>query len=351
MPFKRTYTDEQFLQAVKDSTYMTDLLRKLGLTDGSRKSVKKVIDQLNPDTSHWIDINLLKQKNFKTGLIEIPIEDVLVENSKYVYSDLKKKLLKHKILEYKCYSCPLTTEWNGKPLTLQLDHINGKHNDNRVENLRLLCPNCHSQTETFCGKLGKTKLPKCNYCDNKVKDKRSKTCKSCYLSQDYRTISWPKNEYLIGLLTKNTYSKAAEVLGINESTLRRRLKNKQLINHLPKSKNSPISNREKKFKEFWDEKQVDMLDCYFVEGIDEGTIKVAAVLSMNNTETTIHMDLGAYWTINPKTARLRTDLNLTREFVMDSALAHDDKELKNYLGIVIVEDYARLLSTMHHISD
>lgn len=55
-------------------------------------------------------------------------------------------------MEYRCSICGNTGEWNSKKLVLQLDHINGIHNDNRIENLRLLCPNCHSQTDTFCGK-------------------------------------------------------------------------------------------------------------------------------------------------------------------------------------------------------
>ena len=64
---------------------------------------------------------------------------------------LKIRLVKEKRLEYKCALCGIS-EWQGQPLSLQLDHINGKHNDHRIENLRFLCPNCHSQTETYAGK-------------------------------------------------------------------------------------------------------------------------------------------------------------------------------------------------------
>ncbi len=80
-------------------------------------------------------------------------EEILVENSPYKNIPiLKKRLLKEGLLEYKCAICGNTGEWLGQPLTLQLDHINGDHFDHRLENLRLLCPNCHSQTETFSGK-------------------------------------------------------------------------------------------------------------------------------------------------------------------------------------------------------
>jgi len=64
---------------------------------------------------------------------------------------MKKILLSKNLLEYKCYHCGIK-EWNSKEISLQLEHINGINNDNRVENLTLLCPNCHSQTPTFAGK-------------------------------------------------------------------------------------------------------------------------------------------------------------------------------------------------------
>ncbi|VBB18632.1 HNH endonuclease [Yasminevirus sp. GU-2018] len=81
------------------------------------------------------------------------INDILVVNSSY--TDLRylvKRLLDEKMLENKCYDCGIDPNWMGNPLSLQLDHINGVHNDHRIENLRLLCPNCHSQTPTFGGR-------------------------------------------------------------------------------------------------------------------------------------------------------------------------------------------------------
>jgi 5-methylcytosine-specific restriction endonuclease McrA len=68
---------------------------------------------------------------------------------------LKSRLLKEKLIEYKCVKCGNTGEWQGEPLSLQLDHINGNNKDHRLENLRLLCPNCHSQTKTYSGKNSK----------------------------------------------------------------------------------------------------------------------------------------------------------------------------------------------------
>jgi hypothetical protein len=74
----------------------------------------------------------------------------------YPTNKLKKRLLEEGFLVNKCSECGLSDTWNGNPIVLQLDHINGINNDHRLENVRLLCPNCHSQTDTWCGK-GKRK--------------------------------------------------------------------------------------------------------------------------------------------------------------------------------------------------
>lgn len=78
------------------------------------------------------------------------LEEILVENSPYQDSKyLKLRLVREGLLINECVLCKTGPVWNGLPLTLQLDHINGSHSDNRIENLRILCPNCHTQTETW----------------------------------------------------------------------------------------------------------------------------------------------------------------------------------------------------------
>lgn len=81
----------------------------------------------------------------------IPDEILFVENSTYSNRFHIKNRLFRLGIPNACSICGLGPEWNGKPITLQLDHINGIYNDHRIENLRILCPNCHSQTSTFCG--------------------------------------------------------------------------------------------------------------------------------------------------------------------------------------------------------
>ena len=78
-----------------------------------------------------------------------PLPELLVQRGKSRQS-VKHRLIRAGILENRCQECGLS-EWRGRRLSIQIDHVNGIKNDNRLENLRMLCPNCHSQTETFAG--------------------------------------------------------------------------------------------------------------------------------------------------------------------------------------------------------
>lgn len=164
---KKKYTDEQLELEVKNNYSLQEVLNKLKLIGGHSRIKEKII-KLNLDTSHWFSKLIGARK--KT----CSLNDLLVINGTTNSSGLRVRLLNNGLLKYECYECKIN-EWNKKSLSLQLDHINGTHNDNRLENLRLLCPNCHSQTPTYCGK--KTKGQKRKKDDEYIIHK----CKSCSL--------------------------------------------------------------------------------------------------------------------------------------------------------------------------
>ncbi len=157
----RRWTDEQFVTAVAESLSVAQVLTALGLkaTGGNYKAFYIHADRLNVSTAHFTGKAWNVGDRYRQIYTEFDLKDVLVENSTYSStSSLKKKLLKANLLEYKCsgIGCGIDT-WLGRPVILQLEHINGNNRDNRIENLCLLCPNCHSQTETYAGRnVGKT---------------------------------------------------------------------------------------------------------------------------------------------------------------------------------------------------
>ncbi len=76
-------------------------------------------------------------------------EDVFVENSDYARHHIKKRVIEQQLVPYHCSVCNIGPVWNDKPMPLILDHMNGKNNDNRIENLRFVCSNCDSQLDTY----------------------------------------------------------------------------------------------------------------------------------------------------------------------------------------------------------
>lgn len=138
-------TDEEFCNIVAEANSYSDCLRSLGLSTSGGSStdvLKRRIRELSCDISHFGN---------KTNA-RYPLEDILVEHSSYAnISRLKIRLIREGYLDYKCACCGIDS-WLGKPFSLHLDHINGINDDHRIENLRFLCPNCHSQTDTYSGK-------------------------------------------------------------------------------------------------------------------------------------------------------------------------------------------------------
>jgi hypothetical protein len=149
--------DKQELEnLIKNSDTLGSVLKHYGYENkgGNSKTLQKRLIHDNIDFSH-IPLGRGTNKNRPKGGKKLPINELLSKNSKHSRSNLKKRLLKENIITNMCNQCGLTNLWNNKPLSLQLDHINGNGTDNRLNNLRLLCPNCHSQTNTFAGKNNK----------------------------------------------------------------------------------------------------------------------------------------------------------------------------------------------------
>jgi hypothetical protein len=146
-------TDEEFASAVAQYASIAQVLRSLGLspTGANYKHTHKRVARIGLDTSHWTGQGHLRGKTHNWNP-RFPTADLLVCDSPYTnMTALKRRLIREALLEARCYECGIN-DWRGRPLSLVLDHINGVHSDHRIENLRLLCPKCNSQMDTFAGR-------------------------------------------------------------------------------------------------------------------------------------------------------------------------------------------------------
>lgn len=150
---RRTWTDQQLAEAVARRFNFSDVLRELGLrpAGGNHANVKRHVTRLGLDTSHFNNDGRLRGLRLYYVRRRLHPDDVFCEQSRVNSSVLRRYALRH-ATDVRCALCANVGEWRGRPLTLQLDHVNGRYNDNRLENLRWLCPNCHSQTPTFAGR-------------------------------------------------------------------------------------------------------------------------------------------------------------------------------------------------------
>ena len=196
MPYKGKYTKELLEPIVSSSRSISQVLKKLGLkrTGGNYRNINQHISRCNIDTSHFKGQGWAKGETKSTdrSLKKIsrktrtPNKEVFTEGSSFNPSRLKERLIDIG-WEYKCAWCGIS-EWRGEYIRLHVDHINGEHYDHRLENLRFLCPNCHSQTGTYSGRNSSAKKDKntnCVDCDKSV-SRGAKRCRSCAQKERYR---------------------------------------------------------------------------------------------------------------------------------------------------------------------
>lgn len=254
--YRRSYTEEQFRKVIAENNSANAALLALNAFSKivGRRTFRQTIETLEIDTSHWAkkpkpslpEEKKNKGKDFWFKQQPISLEELLVEKSDYNTNNLKKRLIKANYFEYKCSVCEIDS-WLGKPLVLRLDHINGINNDHRLENLRLICPNCDSQSPTFCGrnmkkpkeeklkKIEKIKLEKelievlkaqdclCIDCSKPI-NKISLRCRKCASKNDRDTkIIWPPTKELIQMVEDSSYLAVGRQLGVSDNAIRNRI--------------------------------------------------------------------------------------------------------------------------------
>lgn len=240
---RKSYTEEQFRAAWAEATSINDVARRLNLrvSGGSSTTLRTLGEALGLNTGHFQPGGPTRRR---------PLEEILVKHSPiHSNSGLRQRLVKAGLKEDKCEHCGIT-EWMGQPAPLQLDHENGDNRDNRLENLRVLCANCHMLTDTWCGKnkvrrTGITrelpKAPVSNYCPCGTEILPASTlCGSCERDarreRAQKADPYPSTfEMLIGVSIMG-YLPYAKTLGVSDNTVRKILRRRG-VTTLPAGKN------------------------------------------------------------------------------------------------------------------
>lgn len=156
------FKPEQMKELIEESNSLIEVLSKIGLKSVSGSSSRTIFYKYCKENNleeQLKELQIRSRKKQAETIIKYnkdkraaSFEECFCEESKIARHAVKRKIINEHLIEYKCAICGNTGEWNDQKLVLQLDHINGINNDNRLENLRFLCPNCHSQTKTYSGK-------------------------------------------------------------------------------------------------------------------------------------------------------------------------------------------------------
>jgi predicted nucleic-acid-binding Zn-ribbon protein len=150
---KNKYTESELREAVAKSFSYAEVCRKLNIrpVGGNYKTIKINISKFNIDITHFTGKAWNVGLKYKPFHVKIDLKDILVENSSYTNTNkLKQRLISEGLKTHKCEKCG-NVEWLKEKIKLELHHINGVNNDNRIENILLLCPNCHATTNFFRG--------------------------------------------------------------------------------------------------------------------------------------------------------------------------------------------------------
>lgn len=234
------YSKEELQNILDISNSYTDMLHRIGIRGGSSiNTLKRIIKEYNLSEKDF-KINYRKLKrdcsNSKNNKKDISL--YLYKGSKISSHKLKTRLIESGLKECMCEMCK-NTEWLGKPIKLHLHHTDGDHLNNELDNLQLLCPNCHSYTDNYGvynsnkykdGKNEDSEFLKkkeekfklettCPNCGNK-KDRRSKLCVSCSNKSRESKLPVTKDE-LLNLIIKYPFTIIGEMYNVSDNAVRK----------------------------------------------------------------------------------------------------------------------------------
>lgn len=194
-------------------------LMEMQASGGNYSTFKKYCKEFQIDISHFDGRAV---KSIRKPAPKLLLSEILVNGRHMSSGHLKSRLFKAGLLENKCHICQID-QWQDRPLNCQIDHINGDTWDNRLENLRILCPNCHSQTETFSGRNIKrtektVRLCSVSGCSRQItKKNQSGICHKCITTKG----TYPDHEVLKTWIKTKSFTEIGRIIGVTDNAVRK----------------------------------------------------------------------------------------------------------------------------------
>jgi hypothetical protein len=231
------YTKAQLREAIAESLSWAEALRRVGLRDagGNFRTIQRHAEEWGIATDHF-DPGASRRRTFLAQRPARPLEEVMVEGSTYSRAHLKRRLFGDGLKQRRCEMCGQGEEWNGARIALILDHINGVPNDNRLENLRIVCPNCAATLATHCGRNKPLRAPiACLWCGETFYRKAAsqRYCsRVCGIHSpgprdpqpERRKVERPSYEQLRADLEASNFSAVGRKYGVSDNAVRKWLR-------------------------------------------------------------------------------------------------------------------------------
>jgi hypothetical protein len=224
------FTEEQLREAIAQSISYSDALRRLGMrtAGGNHRTLQKYVRLWSISVEHF-DPDAARVRALGRG--PVPLEDVLVEHSTFTRGHLKQRLFAAGLKDRRCELCGQGEIWRGRTMSLILDHVNGVADDNRIENLQIVCPNCAATLDTHCGKANR-RTPRTVRCPDCGVEFNPKSRRQRYCSRECgqrrrdqprraRKVERPPYEQLVREVGATSWSAVGRKYGVSDNAVRK----------------------------------------------------------------------------------------------------------------------------------